>query len=222
MSDLKSAVVAFALLVAAIGSSVNPASAVLISIDDGTFGVDSVTRDTVTGLEWLDVNKSAGVGYGFITGGIGAGAAFAGWRHATTAELTALFDTVGYPAGYHSATATQQMIDTIDMLGRTDTLGSTNGIGVLIQVIGVFDDGDGPFVVGDIVGSGRLSFETRTGSRDPFAPPIGDSSAIEPNQDGGIFLPSFAGNWLVRDTATVSIPEPGTLAIIVLGLAGSA
>lgn len=220
MNKLKSFVVAVTVAIAAIGSSANPASAVLISIDDATFGVDSVTRDTVTGLEWLDVNKSAGVSFLFITTGIGGGAAFAGWRHATTPELTALFETVGYPAGYHSATATQRMIDTINMLGRTHAERSSNGIGDLFMVIGVFNDGDGLLDSGDRAGDARLSFETRTGSRDPFGPPIGDSSAIKLDQHGGFFLPSTAGNWLVRDTATESIPEPGTLAIVLFGLAG--
>ena len=38
------------------------ANAELISLDDGVFGQNSITLDTETGLEWLDLSKSQGYG----------------------------------------------------------------------------------------------------------------------------------------------------------------
>jgi len=72
--------------------------AVLISVDDPIFGVDSITRDTVTGLDWLDVTASLGRSFHDVNNEFGPGGDFEGWRYAIESELVTLFLTsVGVP-----------------------------------------------------------------------------------------------------------------------------
>jgi hypothetical protein len=56
--NLKSIAAGMCLAIAATGFSAGSAQAALISSNDGVFGVNSITQDTATGLEWLDVNLS--------------------------------------------------------------------------------------------------------------------------------------------------------------------
>jgi hypothetical protein len=71
------------------------ANAAIVSIDDATFGADSVTRDTETGLEWLDITKSAGLSYDFVSANTGVGGYFDGWSYASVARVTELFTSAG-------------------------------------------------------------------------------------------------------------------------------
>jgi hypothetical protein len=41
-------------------------NAALISVDDSVFGIDAVTRDTVSGLEWLDLTFSVAANSGMV------------------------------------------------------------------------------------------------------------------------------------------------------------
>lgn len=64
-----------------------PAQAILVSQSDTVFGADSVTLDTGTGLEWLDVNTSVNRSFNDVSGQFGAGGDFQSWRYATGAEV---------------------------------------------------------------------------------------------------------------------------------------
>jgi hypothetical protein len=56
----------------------------------------NITRDTATGLEWLDVTETYGVSYGDVQTQLGAAGSLYGWRYATEAELGALVINFGY------------------------------------------------------------------------------------------------------------------------------
>lgn len=71
------------------------ASAAIISVDS-SFGVDTITRDTGTGLDWLDVTETQWLSYNQVIAQMGAGGAYEGWRYATTAELDQLITNFGY------------------------------------------------------------------------------------------------------------------------------
>ena len=64
-----------------------PASGTLLDLGN-------VTRDTSTGLDWLDVTQTQGVSVDQVNAGFG-GFIAAGWRFATAAELCGLFASPG-------------------------------------------------------------------------------------------------------------------------------
>ena len=68
-----------------------PAQAVLVSVDDAVFGAGSFTRDTASGLEWLDISGTTRRTYAYVESQLGPGGEFAGLRHATTGEISDLF-----------------------------------------------------------------------------------------------------------------------------------
>ncbi len=58
---------------------------------DSEFGVASITHDSDTGLEWLDVDQSADMSVLDIEAGLEEGGAYFGWRYATPSEIEVLF-----------------------------------------------------------------------------------------------------------------------------------
>lgn len=53
---------------------------------------DSYTSDTVTGLDWLDIDETFNYSYQDVSTSFGTGQAFEGWRYATANETRALLD----------------------------------------------------------------------------------------------------------------------------------
>jgi len=67
-------------------------------IPEGTdrFGSDPpLTRDTTTGLRWLDVDMTTGLSFNQMELELLSGGAFSGFRHATGAEVLGLWQTAG-------------------------------------------------------------------------------------------------------------------------------
>ena len=65
---------------------------------DSPFGPNTITRDTVTGLDWLDLTVTRGLSYEQVTAQMGPGGTYEGWRYATVAELDQLIANFGYVA----------------------------------------------------------------------------------------------------------------------------
>ena len=65
-------------------------SAALVPATDVNFGTDSLTRDTVNGLDWLDVTYTTGRSYVDVSGRFGVGQEFDGYRYATIGQVLAL------------------------------------------------------------------------------------------------------------------------------------
>lgn len=68
-----------------------PAHAVLITADWLAPGDGLIVRDTATSIEWLNLTQTAGLSYAQVSGELGAGGGFDGWRYATNGEVSALF-----------------------------------------------------------------------------------------------------------------------------------
>lgn len=68
------------------------AQAALMSFNDTNYGVSAdgfnITRDTSTGLDWLDVDVSVGISFTDVSAQFGAGQLFEGFRYATKLELS--------------------------------------------------------------------------------------------------------------------------------------
>lgn len=135
---------AIALVGATLWASSSPAA--LIDLGD-------VTRDTQTGLEWLDLTQSLGISPYDLENGVGNDLLARGWRWATTAEVCALFASHALAdpeCGVANTIARQSSTGAVQAL--IDLLGDT---GAVIEVkpqppydptfegsAGVFDGGD--------------------------------------------------------------------------------
>ncbi len=200
-------------------------------------GLDSfVTRDTRTGLDWLDIALTTSISFNAITGGTAisnggplnglnpiTGTDFAGnpFRHATTTEVTSLFQSAAIPAfdlpipGW--ATANFAPVETlIALLG-----GVTGSPGT-----------DFPFVQGSAADDAAAATE----KLGPFIQlcinstvdddcsigggPFGLARALTSGSSIGVdFSDSFRGHWLVR-SASADLLEPATLPLLGFGIGG--
>ncbi len=85
----------------------------------------SITRDTSTGLDWLDLTETNGRSYTDISSQLGAGQEFDGWRYATVDEVQQLWKNFGLIEGtgvYISKNDTSQyngFINAVSLLGNT-------------------------------------------------------------------------------------------------------
>lgn len=176
------------------------ARAALVSIDDPIHGVGAITRDSGTGLEWLDVPLSVNWSFVDITYEFGVGGKFEGFRHATGAELIELYTHAGIPD-----------IDVSN--GSSANIGPVTS---LIGLVGDTDDQDGNpetfgFVYDTFSGSlrysGDLDFLLYNGSP-VYAATVFNGFARNEN------IPlDFAGHWLVRQ-----VPIPSSLLLLATGL----
>lgn len=67
-------------------------SAALVSVDWKTAGDNLITRDTVSGLEWLDVTVTAGRSVDDIESNLGVSGELEGWDYATATQAWGLLD----------------------------------------------------------------------------------------------------------------------------------
>ncbi len=81
-------------------------NASIISLDS-SFGENTITRDTATGLDWLDVTETRGLSFYHVTDQMGAGQTYEGFRYATMAEFDQLVTNFGYVARKQNCTAGQ-------------------------------------------------------------------------------------------------------------------
>jgi hypothetical protein len=65
--------------------------ATVISIDWKITGDNLITRDTDSGLDWLDLTETNNMTYFLVSSQLGAGGQFYGWRYATNNEAVTLW-----------------------------------------------------------------------------------------------------------------------------------
>lgn len=75
------------------------ANAALLSVDS-SFGPNTITRDTPSGLDWLDLTQSTNRSYDDVTTQFGKGGDYVGFRHATVAEVIELWNHAGIPNSF--------------------------------------------------------------------------------------------------------------------------
>ncbi len=168
----------------------------LISLDDHRYGSDSVTLDTITGLEWLDLTKSRGRSFNDIIGYDGsnefaARGDFAGFRYATADEVRTLFVDAGI-----------QSIDAVNKaIGYSDVAALQALVGVTSIFSEPFDDGTSTFSIGFSATvstpGGRQSpvlILHDAGVNNPFSYGY---AFINNNVNDGTAAPEY-GSWLVR------------------------
>jgi hypothetical protein len=192
-----------------------PAQAELVEVDLNAPGDGLVTRDTETGLDWLDLGGvTTNLSYDAIQGGAGGWLA-AGWRYATEAEVCDLFvehteaPTCNFNSGVIPEPAAAE-----NLIFLLETTGTTFGpLEFSFFVTGLYDDATGGAtgeakieVVGTFPPSEFWLLRTRA---TPDATPSSTTSTT-------------VGSFLVRATPPEipALPSAGAAALVVLlGLA---
>jgi len=173
-----------------------PVQAALIPTSDAIFGNNSITRDTTTGLEWLDITFSVNQSYNFVSTQFASGGAFAGFRHATDNEVETLFINAGIPNINRASVANiAPAIGLISLVGATSfQSGNPEAIGITATV---------SRFGGGLRRAGLLDFFFSNGT-----------GVYEASTNSLSYSESFGfdtvGHWLVRTTPVTSVPEPFT------------
>ena len=172
------------------------AHAALIEIEweGGAFGNTDLTRDTLTGIDWLDVTKTLNVTVNDTIAGFG-GYISSGFRYASLQEVEDLFVSVGILINTPLNTASfAGAVQLIDLLGCTLVDCSGADTPRLQGFAGLNEPGAGLAYVPAVL----ATLSAGTGVNGP--------NAIEDFN----FIPHAAGSFLVRDT-TVPIPPAAFL-----------
>ena len=184
--------------------------AALISANDATFGPNSITQDTGTGLDWLDINFSDGMSFQAVASQMGAGGTFAGFRHATAAELNQFMINAGIDPTAAVAVFNFTPAQNFETLvGGPTAVQSFSGGGVSVGsfIVTFGMTSDAPTATTRNYGGTSWTTSTLLGG------PAGFGIAMRGTEVVTTANPDY-GHWLVR-----VVPEPGTFALLVTGAA---
>lgn len=180
----------------------------LIAVDS-SFGVASITHDTSTGLDWLDLTFTQNMSYNYVVSQFGSGGVFSGFRHATNAEVSQLWTN----AGILDQTGTRVTSNFAPISNLVALVGSTYTDPNVTYAWGMSST---PFSATNH-SSQFLENVTQIGH-----PDYGKGRAVL--MFGGYGDDNLArtdgGHWLVRTDTLSSVPEPSTVLLLGSGLAG--
>lgn len=83
------------------------------SANSAIIDLGSITQDTSTNLDWLDVTLTRSLSYNEVFAEMGVGGKYEGWRYATVDELNRLIENFGYPSGGADDDLIELMIHTL-------------------------------------------------------------------------------------------------------------
>jgi hypothetical protein len=187
----------------------NTAHASLISMNDAFYGVNSITRDTTTGFEWLDLSLSTNFTVNQLLSG-GGGFLAQGFNLATLSQVEAMYTSGGWGGVDDTATA-----------GSAGNLAFVQSIHSLFGLTGAgFNEGwalstvpgqvSRPF--NELPGGPIARVACTTSGFTAFATPLNSFGSCRMDYDQHY---DFIGAWLVREH-TAAVPEPGS-AVTLLG-----
>jgi hypothetical protein len=200
------------------------AGASILSVGDSVFGAGSVTRDTTSGLEWLDLTQSLNLSFSDVSIELGVGGNFEGWRYATKLELdTLLFNYTGTASFVSGLTFYDHnsLDGLVDLLGNTIDSFYISKFGVSLDAYhnlleNSYVDQTFGFLSNAYPGNLDLHYlgelydwgfdPTYLSNQDKFL----TTSTYNINDSSG-----FIGSYLVR-----TVPEPAVLILFLIGMAG--
>lgn len=109
----------------------------LVEMDLRTDGDGLVTRDTESGLDWLDPKESFGLSFNEVKAGA-RGLAASGWLHANGAELCDLFSKLG--ASPDPCPGGSAFVSFADVAEHLRLLGPTLASGQTLEIRGAYED----------------------------------------------------------------------------------
>lgn len=195
-------------------------NAALLSVDWKSAGDKLLTRDTVAGLEWLDLSVTYGYTGSSVGTLTGAGGLAEGFRWATTQEFFSLYTNAGLPTSNGPSSPNSTNLTYID---------AARDLQDLLDYKTPYPSDRATSYVSAGVLSGQISSITSPhyalgliGVYDFFSMSESDYYRAE-----SYFVVSsqpqspepHRGLYLVRDIAPFKVPEPGSLALIGLSIA---
>ena len=191
--------------------------ATLISLDDSLFGAGSFTRDTATGLEWLDLSLTSNLSMNTILANSGVGGTYYGLRYATGNEVMTLFNDAGI----------------VPAVGYSHTKAGWDAISILKDLMFVT-----PMQSAMVFGITGTANQSGSNPSDHYVSAyiwLHNSEGTVYNAYTNIDMNSFSdelywikstssspylGSFLVREQQPVPTPEPATFLLFVSGLGG--
>jgi hypothetical protein len=162
----------------------------LVSIDSTRWGAGSLTVDSLTGLQWLDLDLSTDISYNSMLTELGGGGFYAGYRYATASEVESLFisaSVVDVNSGSAANVAPAQNL--ITLLGATQSFRGTE------EIFGI---------TGSMTTTGAVSGMLDHSFNNGVA--FYDVNAVSGPTYGLDYSAGSIGNWLVQ-TSEVPIPS---------------
>jgi len=174
-----------------LAAAVMPAttSAVLQSVSHPTYGPDSITRDTDTGLEWLDLTHSYNQTFVYVASQFGPGQAYDGFRHATSDEVKLYWEHGGISVGTGWSSANYTPCRDFQLMVGHSELGPD-----FWQSVGLTVESPGP-------GFRNMAYINTNTSSDPDVGAAESSGAYDSDSTSGPGL----GHWLVRSMPPVGV-----------------
>lgn len=198
----------FAILFASISLSAN---ANLKSIDLFSVGDNLVTKDSKTGLEWLDLTQTQNLSTKQILEGVGGWSGY-GFVYATTSQVTQLFlnsnnkATLTPPGGDVTEENLKGALNLLDLLGTTYVQDCCNNFSIVGNGFAGINEPGSNLIYG-------ATFGTNLNSTAGFF--------FVPD---GVFSTEFSsplmGSYLVRSVSPVPLPASAPLFLSALGLMG--
>ena len=172
----------------------------MVNVDWKVPGDGLAIRDTTNNMEWLDLTVTADLALDYVAGQLGPGGEFEGWRFATQPEARALLESAGIQLfGEWHVSNFQPVSDLLDIWGDLE-----HGAGQLSRGSDfAYNDNPNVWIAGQL-GIGGASYHPGEGWGCESGHVNVDHDYHEPG----------AGSALIR------VPEPVTLALVGLGVAG--
>lgn len=199
-------------------------NASIFSIGDSVFGADSITRDTESELDWLDVTVTRGLSYQDVSQQSNLGDQFNGWRYASSVELYELisnFTAKSYTPPHFQYADHNEIDGLITLLGDTFNDRYFDEFGMIYCNYNPAGCWQGGFKIteGLLADPGTHSFyrQHKVGHLKSYDPNNYDHfSAFHRSQlDSESYL--ITGSFLVRAS---QVPEPSILVLLLSGLLG--
>lgn len=195
------------------------ATASLVSLDS-SLGVGSLTYDTVSGLGWLDLNVTQGLSFQSVAAQLQQNGRLDGYRYATFSELDALMLNGGIP--YRDGRQlyfgdAENAANLIALLGATaGGAGESQSIGMLGAPAYSWQAPEARAIGFIYYATSDVRFTSSPNYPFAMASPGGNATSVW-MWDAS----ASVGSFLVRaqDAPSFDIPEPDSMALLLLGLA---
>ena len=174
----------------------NPGTAAIVNADLRSAGDNLVTRDTVSGLDWLDLTETNNMSRVDVLAKLGDGGEFDGWRYAARYEVADLWlnfgiDFSGSDYGYYSGVVNPGIVQATSFLGNIPDDPAVHTYS-LIGITGLRQSSTSHYILGAFYNAVD-GYNVYHDIRDGYSLP--DTGAA-----------AWYGHYLVKDASVVPVP----------------